>query len=226
MENTELINIWKQQNAKIEKTLAINELLLKEVINEKARSSLKSLIQLKTAGIIAFVLYLLLLSYAFVYALSHYSSAWNYFIISITAIIFVNVKGFADYVKHLFWTKNINYNGSIMEIQQQLSRLQLSIISHARTMCLQFPFYTTLYLSNKWFPQNVGLGYIIFQVFLTGSVICFSYWLYKNHKPENLDKKWFRRMIAGSGGKSVMKAMEFYKEMEEFKKDGPTTNLQ
>lgn len=223
MENTALINIWKQQNAKIEKTLAINELLLKEVINDKARSSLKSLIKLKTAGIISFVLYILLLSYALVYALSNYSSAWNYFIVSISIIILVNVKGFADYVKHLVWINNINYNGSIMEIQQQLSRLQLSIINHAKTMCLQFPFYTTFYLTNKWFPQEVGFGYIIFQVMLTGSFTYFSYWLYKNHKPENLDKKWFRNMISGSGGKSVMQAMEFYKEMEEFKKDDTNT---
>ena len=36
MENTELISIWKQQNAKIDKALAINELLLKEVINNKS----------------------------------------------------------------------------------------------------------------------------------------------------------------------------------------------
>lgn len=224
MENTELISIWKQQNAKIEKTLAINELLLKEVINDKAKSSLKSLIKLKTAGIIAFVLYLLLLSYALVYALSNYSSAWNYFIVSISVITLVNIKGFADYVKHLVWTNNINYNGSIMEIQQQLSRLQLSIISHAKTMCLQFPFYTTFYLTNKWFPHEVGIGYIIFQVSLTGSFIYFSYWLYKNHKPENLNKKWFRNMIAGSGGKSVMKSMEFYNEMEEFKRDDKNTS--
>lgn len=219
MENTELISIWKQQNAKIEKGLAINEFLLKEAINDKAKSSLKSLIKLKTAGIIAFVLYLLLLSYALVYALSNYSSAWNYFIVSISVIILVNIKGFVDYVKHLYWTNHIKYDGSIMEIQQQLSRLQLSIINHAKMMCLQIPFYTTFYLSNKWFPQEVEFGYIIFQVLLTGSFIYLSYWLYKNHKPENLDKKWFRNMIAGSGGKSVMKAMAFYKEMEEFKRD-------
>lgn len=219
MENTELITIWKQQNDKIEKVLAINERLLKEVINDKARSSLKSLIKLKTAGIIAFIFYLLLLSYILVYALSNYSSAWNYFIVSISVITLVNLKGFLDYIKHLVWTKNINYNGTVMEIQQQLSRLQLSIIKHARTMCLQFPFYTTFYLSNQWFPQEIGYGYITFQIFLTGSFTYFSYWLYKNHITENLSKKWFRNMIAGSGGKSVMKAIEFYKEMEEFKKE-------
>lgn len=218
MENTELISIWKAQNAKIEKIVEINELLLKEVINTKVKSSLKPLITLKTTGIIAFILYLLLLSYALIYAFSNYSSAWNYFIVSVSAITLVNVKGFADYVKHLVWANHINYNGSIIEIQQQLSRLQLSIISHAKTMCLQIPFYTTFYLTNQWFPHEVGPGYIIFQVMLTGSFVFLSYWLYKNHKPENLDKKWFRNMIAGSGGKSVMKAMEFYKEMADFTK--------
>jgi len=219
MENTELISIWKAQNAKIEKTLAINELLLKEVTNNKVKTSLKSLITLKTAGIVAFILYILLLSYLLVYSISNYSSALNYFIVSISVITLVNIKGLADYIKHLVWANNVNYDGSIIEIQQQLSRLQLSIINHAKGMCLQIPFYTTFYLSNKWFPQDVGLGYIILQVIVTGSFVFLTYWLYKIHKPENLDKKWFRNLIAGSGGKPVMKAMEFYKEMEEFKKD-------
>lgn len=219
MENTELISIWKSQNTKIEKTLAINELLLKEVTNNKVKTSLKSLITLKTAGIVAFILYILLLSYLLVYSISNYSSSLNYFIVSISVITLVNIKGLADYIKHLVWANNVNYNGSIMEIQQQLSRLQLSIINHAKGMCLQIPFYTTFYLSNKWFPQDVGLGYIILQVIVTGAFVFLTYWLYKNHKTENLDKKWFRNLITGTGGKPVMKAMEFYKEMENFKKD-------
>ena len=219
MENIELINIWKAQNAKIEKTLAINKRLLKETIGLKAESALGNLVKLKTAGIVAFVFYLLLLGYALVYAISNYSSANNYFIVSMSAIALINLKGFTDYIKHLAWTKNINYNGSVMEIQKQLSKLQLSIINHSKTMILQFPFWTTFYLSDLWFPQEVGLPYIILQIAITGSFIYFTFWLYKQHKPENLSKKWFRNLIAGSGGKSVEKALEFYKEMEEFEKE-------
>ena len=219
MENLELINIWKEQNVKIEKSLAINKILLKKIIGQKTESTLKALVKLKTAGIIAFVLYLLILGYALFYAISNYSSSSNYFIVSVSAIAVINIKGFADYIKHLAWTKNINYDGSVMEIQKQLSKLQLSIINHGKFMCLQFPFFTTFYLSNNWFPQDVGLTYIFFQIILTGCFIYFSIWLYKNHKPENLDKKWFRNLIAGSGGKSVEKAIKFYKEIEEFEND-------
>jgi hypothetical protein len=219
MENIELITIWKEQNVKIEKTLTINKLLLKETIGRKAESTLSGLIKLKTAGIVAFVFYLLILGYTLFYAISNYTSASNYFVVSVSAIALINVKGFADYIKHLVWTKNINYDGSIMEIQKQLSRLQLSIIDHAKIMCLQFPFFTTFYLSDAWFPQNVGVPYIVFQIILTGSFIYLSFWLYKNHKTENLTKKWFRNLIAGSGGKSVEKAIEFYRELEEFEKE-------
>ncbi len=219
MESTELINIWKTQNAKIDKTLAINQLLLRELINIKAKNSLKALVRLKTMGIIAFVFYLLLLGYLLVYSFSHYSSALNYFIVSISAIAVINIKGFADYIKHLYWTVNLDYNGSVIEIQQQLSRLQLSIIKHSRTMCLQFPFFTTFYLSNTWFPQEVGFWYILIQITATISFIYLSYWLYKIHKPESLNKKWFRNMIAGSGGRSIEKAFEFYKEMETFERE-------
>ncbi|AFL82604.1 hypothetical protein Aeqsu_3170 [Aequorivita sublithincola DSM 14238] len=219
MENLELINIWKEQNAKIEKTLAINKLLLKETISRKAESSLQGLVRLTTAGIIAFVIYLLILGYVLVYAISNYSSASNYFIISMSAIALINLKGFADYIKHLVWTKNINYNGSVLKIQKQLSKLQLSIINHSKIMILQCPFWTTFYLSNSWFPQDVGVPYILFQITITGSFIYLTYWLYKQHSPENFNKKWFRNMIAGSGGKSVEKAIEFYKEIEEFEKE-------
>src|SRR5690554_405444 len=99
MENIELINIWKTQNAKIEQTLAINKLLLKETIAQKAESSLQGLVKLKTAGIVAFVFYLLILGYALFYAISNYSSASNYFIVSVSAIALINIKGFADYIK-------------------------------------------------------------------------------------------------------------------------------
>ena len=107
MENIQLINIWKEQNVKIEKTLVINQMLLKDAINNKAKSSLSSLIKLKTTGIITFVFYLLFLGFALVYAISNYSSANNYFIVSVSIIALINIKGFADYIKHLVWTNNI-----------------------------------------------------------------------------------------------------------------------
>jgi len=217
MEDTNFVMLWKEHYEKIDQSLAINKKIIRDLTNQKAEAVMQLLIRHKKRGIIAVIFYLLILGALLFFSTTDYKSEKNYFIFSIAAIFIVNVKALYDYIKHLAWAKKINYNGNVTDIQQQLTKLQFSIINHAKIMCLQFPFFTTFYLSNKWFPQEVGMGYIIFQLILTGSFTYLSYWLFKNHTIENLNKKWFRNMIAGSGGKSVVKAMDFYKELEEFK---------
>ena len=217
MEETNFVLLWKEQYEKIDQSLAINKQLLKEIISQKAESALQSLIRLKAIGIAALVIYLILLGIVLFYAITHYSSAANYFIISIGIIFLINVKALFDYIKHLVWANNIVYDGSITEIQEKLTKLQLSILQHSRTMVLQFPFWTTFYLSDAWFPHSIGWGYIIFQLLITGSFTFIAYWLYKNQTIQNVDKKWLKTLLQGSGGKSVMKALAFYKELEAFK---------
>jgi uncharacterized membrane protein len=217
MEETNFVLLWKEQYEKIDQSLVINKQLLKEVISQKAESALQSLIRFKVRGIVAAVIYLILLGIVLFYAISHYSSSANYFIVSMGAIFLINLKALYDYIKHLIWTNNIDYNGSITEIQGKLTKLQLSIFQHSRFMVLQFPFWTTFYLSSKWFPHDVSWGYIIFQFLLTTSFAYLAYWLYKNQTLQNANKKWVKVLIEGSGGKSVIKAIGFYKEMEAFK---------
>lgn len=217
MEDTNFVMLWKEHYEKIDQSLAINKKIIRDLTNQKAEAVMQLLVRHKKRGIIAVIFYLLILGALLFFSIADYKSEKNYFIFSIAAIFIVNVKALYDYIKHLAWAKKINYNGNVTDIQQQLSKLQFSIINHAKIMCLQFPFFTTFYLSNKWFPQGVGMGYIIFQLILTGSFTYLSFWLYKNHAIENLNKKWFRNMIAGSGGKSVLKAMDLYNELEEFK---------
>lgn len=217
MEEPNFVLLWKEHYEKIDQSLAINKRLLKETIDSKAQSALQSLVRLKTIGIIAFIIYLVMLGIVLFYAISHYSSAANYFIVSMTAIFLINVRGLYDYIKHLVWTNNIDYNGSVTEIQQKLIKLQLSIFKHSRVMVLQLPFWTTFYLSDRWFPQSVDVGYFVFQILLTALFTYLTYWLYKNQTIENADKKWVKTLIAGSGGKAVIKALEFYKDIEKFK---------
>ncbi|MFA5327346.1 MAG: hypothetical protein WC384_06110 [Prolixibacteraceae bacterium] len=216
MEDIEIINLWKAQNEKIEQSLAINRQLLKEVVNQKAESALKSLIYFKRFGIVAAIFYLLTLAALLFYAIANYSPAANYFIISMGAIFLINVKALADYIRHLVLAGNINYNGSVTEIQKQLNKLHLSIIQHSRVISLQFPFWTTFYLSNTWFPQSAGAPFLIFQIIFTVSSVVATVWFFKNQTFENMDKKWVQRNVAAAGGKSVSKAMAFYREIEEF----------
>jgi hypothetical protein len=218
MEDQEIISLWKTQETGLEQTMAITAQLLNEIKAQKAQSALRSLKVIKTTGVITGLIYLMILGAVLAFAIAHYPHVVNYFIISVGAIFIINVKAVADYIKHLVWANTINYEGSVVAIQQRLAKLQLSIINHSRIMTLQLPFWTTLCLSDKWFPKEVGWVYIVFQILFTGSATWLAVWLYKNQTLANADKRWFKLLIAGSGGKSVAKALEYYNEIEEFKR--------
>ena len=216
MDEQEIISLWKNQETKLEQSLELNKKLLQEILNQKAQNALQSLERFKTKGIIADVIYLMILGFALSIAIINYSSAMNYFVVSIGAIFFINLKALYDYIKHLIIIKNIDYDGNVMKIQSKLVKLKFSIFAHSRFIILQLPFWTTFYLSNKWFPQTVGWGYIIFQILFTAAFTYLAYWLYKNQNVGNADNKWFKFLIAGSGGKSLIKALHLYKQLEEY----------
>lgn len=216
-EETDFVLLWKEQYEKIDQSLVINKWLLKEIISQKAAASLQSLMRFKIRGIVAAIIYLFLLAALLTYAIYHYSSGANYFILSIGAIFLVNIKALYDYCKHLVWVSNIDYSGSITDIQEKLAVLQLSILRHCRLLVLQFPFWTTFYLSDNWFPHLASWGYIITQVALTIFFIWIAYYLYKNLTMENAEKKWVKALLEGSGGKSVIKAISLYRELQSFR---------
>jgi len=217
MEETNFVLLWKEQYEKIDQSLAINRKILQELTSQKAASTLQSFIRFKTRGMIAAVIYLLLLGAVLFYAVSHYVSAANYFIVSMGAIFLINLKALSDYIRHVVLVKNIDYNGTVTGIQEKLSGLQLSVIQHSRFMVLQLPFWTTFQLSGTWFPHTVGWGYIIFQCFITVAFGLLALWLYKNLTIKNVDKKWVKVLVEGAGGKHLVKAISFYKEIEAFK---------
>jgi lysylphosphatidylglycerol synthetase-like protein (DUF2156 family) len=217
MEETNFVLLWKEHYEKIDESLAINRMLLLEITHQKAQSALRSLIRLKTMGILAALIYLALLVLAIIYAVLHYSPAANYFIVSITAICLINIKALYDYIKHIAWVNQIDYSGSITNIQTQLTRLQLSIFKHTRVMFLQLPFWTTFYLSSAWFPQQVSWVYLVFQLLFTAVFTWAAHWLYKNISLDQAHKKWMWLLINGSGGKHVQQALTFFKEIEQFK---------
>lgn len=220
MENLNIQQLWSAQNEKLDQTLAINKLLLTEIISQKATSAVAALIRFKTRGILVAGIYLIILGSILFYPITHYSPAANYFIFSMGAIFLINIKALVDYIKHLVWAGNIDFSGSVTTIQEKLTALQLSIISHTRIMVLQLPFWTTFYLSDQWFPGNIGWGYIAFQVVVTGAFTCLAIWLYRNLTIENAHKKWVKIFMEGAGGKSVYKALAFYQNIEDFKSEG------
>ncbi|HTR28950.1 MAG TPA: hypothetical protein VMH27_06755 [Puia sp.] len=215
MEETNFVLLWKEHYQKIDQSLAINKRLLKEMLMRKAHSSIRSLIGGRVIGIVAGVIWLAILGVVLAIAFAHYSTAANYFIVSIGAIFLINVKALYDYVRHLVLVSSLRLDGSVVEIQNKLRDLRVSLIRHCRIMVLQLPFWSTFYLSSKWFPGTVGAGYVVFQLLFTAAFVWVALWLYKRLTFKGPENRWVRFFLSGTGGKAILSALDFCRELED-----------
>jgi hypothetical protein len=222
MEDIQLRNLWKDCNEKLEdakilnvKSLALNFESFAMLQHNKAKAKLKSLLLSKILSIIFGITFVWFVTEIF---LTFYHN--SYFAISAGCIILLTVITILDYIRQIFIIADMNFDDSLVQTQQKLVFLQTSIIRSVRVSFLQLPFYTTFYITQEMIRSG-GAAFWIFMSIFTGSFIAIALFLYKNISYKNIDRKWVRTLLDGSGGKSVIKAMEFMNEIEEFKKDTP-----
>jgi len=122
------------------------------------------------------------------------------------------------YIKDIFTIKQINNSESITITQRKMATLQFSIMNSVRILWLQLPFYTTWYLSYELIVHGSIIFWIV-QILFTGLTTWLSIWLFRNINYTNLNKKRVRNFMSGYGFYSVIQAMDFIKEIDNFKND-------
>jgi len=222
MNDLELQAIWQSYDKKLEEarllnlqSWALNLQCFEALQKQKATSKLKSLINLK-----AFIAFLGIVWVAFLSFLVYHSLELSkiFFVVSVSAIIIVNIIAIVVYITHIVWLKQINNSDNIVSTQQKLARLQTSTMWITRILFLQTPFHTTWFISFKMFA-HASVGAWMFQICITLFFTWIAIWLYRNISYKNMDKKWFRILFSSSEWTSVVKAIDFIKEIEDFKKD-------
>jgi hypothetical protein len=221
MEDINLENIWKAYDQKIEEARILN--LQSWVVNmqtfeyvqtHKAKTILHSLGRFKMAAIFIGVLWVAFLG------LLVYGNAWKnmYFSCSLLLLMLFSILAIVVYIKQIVLIREINYSESIIVTQQKLEELQFSTIRFVRILWLQMPFYTTWFWNSDWIMHDT-LNFVLIQLPVTFFFVFLSIWLYRNITVKNADKKWWLRILLGNKEwGSVVKAMSYLLEIEEFKK--------
>ena len=211
MEDITLMNLWKAQEEKLDRTMRLNLFILESMQKQKAQSKLKGLARIKTGAVILGIAYILLLG------LLIYGNQFTniYFSISLGVILLFNVLAVLVYIQHISLIRHIDYGQSITDTQEKLSRLQASTFN-TRFLFLQTPFYTTWFWSTDMITGgDIKFWLISVPVGLLLTVL--AIWLYRNLRPENMHKKWVRALIKSNPEhKSIMEAQKFLNEIEEF----------
>lgn len=218
MENTEIIDIWKAYDRKLEQNLVVNKMIAEEITRKKVKSALSSMTLIKLLAVMMGVVWVISLDFIIIsLAINALDQVSPFFLVSAGTQVLITKVAIGIYIHQLILIHKTHINESITETQERLAKLKSSTLFVTRILFLQLPLWTTFYLhSGMLETRNTFL--LILQAVVTLSFSYLAIWLFKNIKYENRDKKWFRLLFSGTEWAPIIKSMELLKEVEEFKK--------
>lgn len=213
MENTDIINLWKSYDKKLEENLVFNKKNAEDITKLKVQSFLASMKPIKIFIILAGIVWV---GFVDVLIINLFHLASPLLLISAGIHVLLTKLAIGIYLYQLILIYQVDISEPILATQDKLSRLKSSTLWVARLSFLQLPIWTIFYW-NKSMLENGNFWLYALQFTITTSFTYLAIWLFLNIKYENRDKKWFRLIISGIEWTPVIKSMELCREIEEFK---------
>ncbi len=211
MKDMEMAELWKSNDEKLDKLLAINNELMEEITKTKAKSILNIAKPIKYLGIIVGIPWILLLDLLFILG---WVSGGVFFTISVGAIALITKIVLGTYFYHLHLIRQVNYADTIVEMQQKITKIKTSTITVLRIAVFQLPFWTTWYLSMNMVEKPEILYWTV-NLLVTSVFIYITIWLYRNTSSDSIDNQWIKWLFSDDEWRSVEKASLLLGQIDE-----------
>ncbi|KOY85472.1 hypothetical protein AD998_04270 [bacterium 336/3] len=215
MEEFNLKQMWQSYHQKLEDVLLINKQQTEEISTLKAQSFISSMKPIKIFTIIIGVLWVLMVDYIVInLTLYAFSSTSIFFLISAGLQSLITKIAIGVYLYQMYLIHNIDISHSIIQTQEQITRLQASTLWVTRILFLQLPLWTTFYWGDYVFEN---LWVFALQMSVISIFVYVAVWLFLNIKKENRDKKWFLLIFKGKEWTPLLNAMKALEQIDDFK---------
>jgi hypothetical protein len=223
MELNELKSMWQTYDAKIEKTLKLNQRVVEELQSQKVKSKLSPLFWQRVIELVFHCAAIALLS-VFLY--------WNFYNLpyAASAVLLIAFYTIAllNAVKQIRIIKQMDYSNDIISIQSSLVLLQTNFLNYARLSVLCIPTFLAYPVVVSKAIKDLHLTFfkdfdIIAashgnwwnaQFISTIVLIPLCIWVYKQVSYKNIHKEWVNKFIQRSSGARVRKSIEFMNELQ------------
>jgi hypothetical protein len=211
MSTDEFQQLWKAYDARLEKSLRLNQQLLETIRTQKIRTAFNWQILFKIMMIVGGVAWNIICG----------SLLWRFrdepvFVASAALVILFTSLSIAGYVMQLLLLLQMNLSKSILDTQRQLAQLEVLIARTLRVSFLQAPIYTVCFITKQEIAA-AGPWFWIIHGLVTALFIAASVWLYRKVSVKNTGIRWVKRMIDNEGGKTVSRARGFIREIEAYR---------
>jgi hypothetical protein len=226
MELDELKTMWLSNDAKLERSLKMNEQSIDLIQAQKLTSRLTPLYRQRVVECIFHSIAIIVLI-AFVFTnISELPYA-----LSAVALLAFYTTTLMNALKQINLIKDLDFNNNLVTMQSSLVMLQTHIVNYAKLAVLFIPSFLAypviLTKIIKDFDIKALAEFDIIEksngswwtLELVGLIILvpLGIWFYKEVSYKNMDQKWVKNFIQKSSGTRVTKALEFLKELQDLK---------
>ena len=190
MNEQELINIWNEQDNNLEKSIAVNQHLLKTVTMDKIKSMLTIF---RRTNVFELIVNFIFIFWLVSFIKNHLES--TVFIISAAILYALILCSIIYNIYNLYLVKSITYDTSIMETQQKIERMKLYQKYSVNTLYILIPITSVPFILvlakgflNIDLYQILGVTYL--WIFTLGSLIIalLIVWFIKQFPDEEIEK--------------------------------------
>lgn len=215
MEDTEIINLWKSYDKKLEENLLFNKKNAEDITKIKVQSFLASMKPLKIFTILVGIVWV---GFVDILIINLFHIASPFFLISAGIHVLLTKLAIGIYLYQLILIYQVDINEPILATQDKLASLKSSTLWLTRFLFLQLPVWTTFYWSKSML-ENGNVWLYTLQFIITASLTYLAIWLFFNIKYENSGKKWFRFLFNGIEWTPVIKSMELLSQINEYRNE-------
>ena len=226
MELDELKALWLSNDAKLDKSLQLNEQSIELIQTQKVASKLAPLYRQRVIECIFHLMAIVLLIGFLFKSISQFPYA-----ASAVMLLAFYITTLWNALRQIKLIRTLDFSKDLATIQSSLVMLQTHVLNYAKLTVLFIPTFLAYPVvltkvirdfkikalsafdiitqsNGNWWRMEL----IVFIVLLP-----LGLWFYMEVSYKNVDKKWVRDFIRKSSGKRVTKALEFLKELQSLK---------
>ena len=226
MELDELKSIWQNNDAKLERSLQLNEQNIELIQSQKVASKLAPLYRQRLVECVFHAVAILLLIAFVIYNINELPYA-----LSGIGLLAFYITTLANAIRQINLVKEMDFNKDLATMQSSLVKLQTHIINYAKLSVLFIPsflaypviitklvkdFNIQFFGEFDIIQKSNGTWWTMMMV-VSAILIPLGIWFYRTVSYKNINKRFVRRFIEKSSGKRVTKALEFLKELQDMK---------
>ncbi|APA64565.1 hypothetical protein [Maribacter sp. 1_2014MBL_MicDiv] len=219
MEDKEIRELFTEYNSKLDSVLSLNKASLERIKLENTKKQARFILVKRSIEVAFFLLVMVVLGK---FTVNHWGKL--HLVVSGILVQFFALIALIGSIGQLVLAAQVDYAKPIVEIREKIEKINIHSLLFIKLAFLSAPVWwaypivaLTYFFNFDIFPY-LDSAFVYRYVIINALLLIPLLWFLKKLSYKNLHIKWVRRLLDILASNNTKRAVEFLKDIEEFKK--------